>query len=48
VKKLHAAGCLLIDVEALNIKANAHLRMDAESARVPAGETTALRVVKVE
>lgn len=45
VKKLHAAGCLLIDVDMLNQKANAALRMESEPAKVPAGETTYLRVV---
>lgn len=46
VKKLHAAGCLSMDVDMLNQKANAALRMECQGQLIPAGETTYLRVVK--
>lgn len=46
VVKLWKAGCLLVDPDMLNQKANAALRIDAEPFVIPAGETTFLRVVK--
>ena len=48
VVKLWKAGCLVVDTEALNLKANAALRMEAEPQKIPAGSTTYLRVVKDE
>lgn len=46
--RLAKSGCLLADKQAMGLKGHAALRMEAERFHIPAGETTALKVVRDE